>query len=1136
MLVIFSLKPTETSDVLAALEFVANHTVSRNRPSVVSMSLGGPCSTPRCAGDPIVRAVELLATMGIAVSVAAGNDGANACYGSPNSASSAIVSGAFDSEDSVTYWSNVGQCVNIFSPGQDIISACAKTLCPDGKGKEYVTMSGTSMACPHTTGVLAQLLEKDPSASPDELVQALTCEASRSQLTFDSIDTISRNLLLQTPRPSNTFSSCGLGDGCPASCNDKGFCAPPRVGDNYTICHCDKGLDGSTCTGRSNSCRVKTTDLKMADDGAGGGWNFAKFAIVDANGLVVENALDSMQQGEASVDSRQYCLDLGSYSIYVTRGLNPSTVLWQLCEFVGGAPFRGDFVVEKGGKCSFICQGIPVDLKLNSKSGTGWHDAYYAIYSEFSGVQILGGTLTSDESMSQSICLQNECYLLYLERQGDSPNDISFEACGVKGSRYDVIRICIDSSGACAASLVSAPNNEKCASSNASQVVFNMFSPSLNGWGDNSFELSDASHDLSVKWSNNPGFFSISSLCLNDGCYKYVVGGDNSSLYDEIFWLTCGLRGHSPWNTQLCVDHAYNLCYGLTGCPVLKSYARTHNKQWYVIYDDSGQLHAVDNLHSIHELCELADGCYNAFIGAGITYDPTVFNSVELCGVEMTMRSSARICIKGSIYSHQAYGKQITSCEVHPDTSNSCTHSREGDSLNAIIMVSKTGNGWGKVRYNVESESGAILYSGTLLSGAIGVDENCYAPGKCYYISTTSDPEMESAVLFVMCGLVGGAPLDRVKFCVTDTGCMFDLSSKGGGGSGPPNGSGYGYGSNYGSSYSGSAYYSTDEGSDASDDTFAADDDFPPQPGTPTSRPSLDSESSQYPPSSPDGLIQVADSLYNMTLAISSVEPMEMLTAEDLIFVSLAFRRALELADIEVWNVLSSLSFAEKIYSEQHQKRMQQLYYERVLNVQITISLIIGQVGVGGAVETARHSLQVTFSSGLLEQLLSQALNFLVSNPSSSGISLNKVRHVKPISLSFMSTSVPMLKPKDSAPSVSGVYSSMWKVNDSNNGHPQSTVFIILITVSATVSIIVCLLIVYCYFNRRRIKYDKVRIIDLEDDAEQQEMDISSKNGKNGIVGFARKFGERRDKRDSEVVTFAFNNQSIEEEMPQAVL
>ena len=33
-----------------------------------------------------------------------------------------------------------------------------------------------------------------------------------------------------------------------------------------------------------------------------------------------------------------------------------------------------------------------------------------------------------------------------------------------------------------------------------------------------------------------------------------------------------------------------------------------------------------------------------------------------------------------------------------------------------------------------------------------------------------------------------------------------------------------------------------------------------------------------------------------------------------------------------------------------------------------------------------------------------------------------------------------------------------------------------------------------------------------------------------------RKFGERRDKRDSEVVTFAFNNQSIEEEMPQAVL
>lgn len=1150
----------------------------------------------------MVRAVEKLSQSGIAVSVAAGNDGANACYGSPNSASSAIVSGAFDSDDSVTYWSNIGQCVDIFSPGLDIVSACAETLCPGGDGKKYFTMSGTSMACPHTTGVLAQLLEKNPLASPAQLAQALTCEAARSQLVLDNVDTVSRNLLLQTPRTSDSFNSCGIGIGCPASCSGKGLCAPARVGDNSTICHCDKGLFGTACGVSSGVCKSKSTLLKMADDGAGGGWSYAKFAIADSNGLVVENALDSMPQGESGVDTRQYCLSPGKYSFRVTRGLDPPAVLWALCGFVGGAPFQGDFIVGSSGPCSFHCDYSTVSLTLSSKSNSGWHGAYYAIYAESTGVQIYGGTLTSEDSTTQPTCLRSDCYLLFLERQGDSPHDVSFEACGVQGSHYDVIRMCIDSSGKCTASIVNSLSAATCNSS-STPIAFNMFSPSLSGWGGNRFLLSRGNDVMSTGWEGGSGFFSHSSLCLEDGCYSYAVSGDNSSAYSNSFWLTCGIRGHLPWNTQLCVDNAYQLCYGLTGCPVIKSYARTHNRQWYVVYDDLGQLLAADNLHSVHELCELEDGCYNMFVGAGITYDPAVFNSVELCETPMTMHSRARFCVEGSIYTYQAYGKQKATCDVTPDTSNSCAHSAEGNSSNAIIMVSQVGNGWGNVKYNIKSDSGELLYSGTLLSGTVGIDENCYAVGKCYTISTTKDPQMQNYVLFVMCGLVGSAPLTDIKFCVTHTGCKFDLSSAGkGGGADPSYGYGQGYsyssgsysgyssgsypggsygsysgyssgsysggsygsysGGNYGSysGYSSGSYQGGSYGSYAFDDTYAADDDFPVNAGSPvpaTTSPSMGATSSDStlapttmgvtsPPSKPpvsttasptfsSGALQVADIAYNLTLSASTVQPLDTLNANDMLFVTYAIRRALELADIKIWDVSTASQPISTTSVEHSLVRVQDVYLEKVFNLKITISVILGSSGLYGTVDTVRHSLQVTFNSGLLEQLLNQALNYQMNNPSSTPMPQHQIHHVKPISLAEGSTTVPVLQPAATAPAVSGAYNSMWTTPSVDSSNPISTGFLVVITVSATISVTLCLLLIFYCLNRRRIRYDKVRIVDMEEEG-AYDAETPSTNQSKGAVGLARTLGERRERRESDVVTIAFNNQLIQEERPQAVI
>lgn len=81
----------DTSAVVAALDYVLQLSRTSGRRSVVSMSLGGPCETSDCSVDSVVIAAEALAAANVVVSVAAGNEGCNACSGSPNSAPNALT-------------------------------------------------------------------------------------------------------------------------------------------------------------------------------------------------------------------------------------------------------------------------------------------------------------------------------------------------------------------------------------------------------------------------------------------------------------------------------------------------------------------------------------------------------------------------------------------------------------------------------------------------------------------------------------------------------------------------------------------------------------------------------------------------------------------------------------------------------------------------------------------------------------------------------------------------------------------------------------------------------------------------------------------------------------------------------------
>lgn len=144
-----------TSDIIKGLEFVvADHQRKIQekkkgfKGSTVNMSIGGGAS------DALDAAANAVVNSGIHVVVAAGNEDADACEGSPGRASGPITVGAVDRSDSKASFSNYGNCVDIHAPGVDIESV--------GLFSSPAVMSGTSMASPHVAGLASYLLSLQP--------------------------------------------------------------------------------------------------------------------------------------------------------------------------------------------------------------------------------------------------------------------------------------------------------------------------------------------------------------------------------------------------------------------------------------------------------------------------------------------------------------------------------------------------------------------------------------------------------------------------------------------------------------------------------------------------------------------------------------------------------------------------------------------------------------------------------------------------------------------------------------------------------------------------------------------------------------------------------------------------------------
>ena len=165
-----------TAKAVAAAKEIALTGTTKYKGAVANMSLGGGKS------PSLDSAVNRAADAGLHFAVAAGNDNRDACNYSPAAAEKPITVGACTLADERASFSNYGKCVDVFGPGLNILSTWI------GSDTATNTISGTSMATPHTVGLLAYLLSIYPSANfnptfdkSDELI-SLASEITQTPL------------------------------------------------------------------------------------------------------------------------------------------------------------------------------------------------------------------------------------------------------------------------------------------------------------------------------------------------------------------------------------------------------------------------------------------------------------------------------------------------------------------------------------------------------------------------------------------------------------------------------------------------------------------------------------------------------------------------------------------------------------------------------------------------------------------------------------------------------------------------------------------------------------------------------------------------------------------------------------------
>lgn len=156
--------------VVAGINWVtSDHQAHPGQNSVANMSLGGGL-------DPATNtAVKNSIAAGVVYSLSAGNSfGADACTQSPAAVVEGLTVMAFDINDRLANFSNIGPCTDLGGPGVNITAGWI------GSPTAISTISGTSMSAPHVAGVAGLYLAANPGASVPTVNAAIINNATNN--------------------------------------------------------------------------------------------------------------------------------------------------------------------------------------------------------------------------------------------------------------------------------------------------------------------------------------------------------------------------------------------------------------------------------------------------------------------------------------------------------------------------------------------------------------------------------------------------------------------------------------------------------------------------------------------------------------------------------------------------------------------------------------------------------------------------------------------------------------------------------------------------------------------------------------------------------------------------------------------
>jgi serine protease AprX len=196
--VIGSSGATTVSTLIRGMQWVLAHRATYNI-RVVNLSAGAPVATSYKT-DPLAAAVEVLILAGVTVVVSAGNNGpGDATITTPGSDPYVVTVGAIDDnatttldDDTFPSWSSRGptpidlvakpelvapgrKMVSLRSPGStlDVALPDRQVAGLDPLAPAYFRLSGSSMAAPVVSGVVALMLEKNPALTPAQVKHRL---------------------------------------------------------------------------------------------------------------------------------------------------------------------------------------------------------------------------------------------------------------------------------------------------------------------------------------------------------------------------------------------------------------------------------------------------------------------------------------------------------------------------------------------------------------------------------------------------------------------------------------------------------------------------------------------------------------------------------------------------------------------------------------------------------------------------------------------------------------------------------------------------------------------------------------------------------------------------------------------------